>query len=47
MLVKEDSHTLYGFFDQNERHLFRNLISVSDFAEKYNTDPIKLDNEAC
>ena len=27
--VKEDSHTLYGFYDQNERHLFRNLISVS------------------
>tara|TARA_B100000945_G_C20307908_1_gene561326 strand:+ start:113 stop:694 length:582 start_codon:yes stop_codon:yes gene_type:complete len=27
--IKEDSHTLYGFFDQNERHLFRNLISVS------------------
>ena len=27
--VKEDSHTLYGFFNQNERHLFRNLISVS------------------
>ena len=27
--VKEDSHTLYGFFNQNERHLFRNLISVN------------------
>tara|TARA_B100000900_G_scaffold279170_1_gene238784 strand:+ start:854 stop:1435 length:582 start_codon:yes stop_codon:yes gene_type:complete len=27
--VKEDSHTLYGFYNQNERHLFRNLISVS------------------
>ena len=27
--VKEDSHTLYGFYDQAERHLFRNLISVS------------------
>ena len=27
--IKEDSHTLYGFYDQNERHLFRNLISVS------------------
>lgn len=27
--VKEDSHTLYGFYDQGERHLFRNLISVS------------------
>jgi Holliday junction DNA helicase RuvA len=27
--VKEDSHTLFGFFDESERHLFRNLISVS------------------
>jgi Holliday junction DNA helicase RuvA len=27
--VKEDSHTLYGFYDQGERHLFRNLVSVS------------------
>ncbi len=27
--VKEDSHTLYGFSNKNERHLFRNLISVS------------------
>ena len=27
--VKEDSHTLYGFYDESERHLFRNLISVS------------------
>ena len=27
--IKEDSHTLYGFADENERHLFRNLISVS------------------
>jgi len=27
--VKEDSHTLYGFHDQTERHLFRNLVSVS------------------
>ena len=26
--VKEDSHTLYGFLDENERSLFRNLISV-------------------
>ena len=27
--IKEDSHTLYGFFEESERHLFRNLISVS------------------
>ena len=27
--IKEDSHTLFGFFEQSERNLFRNLISVS------------------
>ena len=27
--VKEDSHTLFGFFEESERNLFRNLISVS------------------
>ena len=27
--VKEDSHTLYGFYVESERYLFRNLISVS------------------
>jgi Holliday junction DNA helicase RuvA len=27
--VKEDSHTLFGFFDKYERNLFRKLISVS------------------
>ncbi len=27
--VKEDSHTLFGFFEESERHLFRQLISVS------------------
>ena len=27
--VKEDSHTLFGFHEESERHLFRNLISVS------------------
>ena len=27
--VKEDSHTLFGFFEESERNLFRSLISVS------------------
>ena len=27
--IKEDSHTLYGFFSQNERSIFRLLISIS------------------
>lgn len=27
--VKEDGHTLYGFFDEGERRLFQHLISVS------------------
>ena len=27
--IKEDSHTLFGFFEESERQLFRNLISVS------------------
>jgi len=27
--VKEDSHTLFGFIDKEERELFRQLISVS------------------
>ena len=29
MSVKEDSHTLFGFFEKSERELFRKLISVS------------------
>ena len=27
--VKEDAHTLYGFFDEGERRLFLHLISIS------------------
>lgn len=29
LVVKEDSHTLYGFAEENERQLFLSLISVS------------------
>lgn len=28
-IVKEDGHSLYGFHDENERGLFRHLISIS------------------
>src|SRR5690242_13639910 len=27
--IKEDSHTLFGFFEEEERIMFRNLINVS------------------
>lgn len=29
MVVKEDSHSLFGFYDKGERAIFRQLISVS------------------
>jgi Holliday junction DNA helicase RuvA len=29
LLVREDAHILYGFFDEAERQLFQNLLSVS------------------
>ena len=33
-IVREDSHTLYGFTTEEERHLFRLLISISGIVPK-------------
>ncbi len=33
-VVREDAHTLYGFLTEDERHLFRQLISVSGIGPK-------------
>ena len=29
LIIREDAHTLFGFFQQNEKTLFKHLISVS------------------
>jgi holliday junction DNA helicase RuvA len=29
LIIREDAHTLFGFFQQNEKNLFKHLISVS------------------
>ncbi|MEM1088846.1 MAG: Holliday junction branch migration protein RuvA [Pseudomonadota bacterium] len=34
LMVKEDSHTLYGFADDSQRELFRNLLKVSGVGAK-------------
>ncbi|MFK7956425.1 MAG: Holliday junction branch migration protein RuvA [Lysobacterales bacterium] len=34
LMVKEDSHTLYGFADEIQRELFRNLLKVSGVGAK-------------
>jgi Holliday junction DNA helicase RuvA len=34
LVVREDAHLLYGFFQERERMLFRNLIKVSGIGPK-------------
>lgn len=34
LVVREDSHTLFGFFSESERSMFRNLIKISGVGAK-------------
>lgn len=34
LIIREDSHTLYGFIEKNERDLFETLITISGIGPK-------------